>query len=176
MQRATAAVLVPSVDVHDGGVKIPSLGKRGAGWVALQMVALASIAIAGLAGPAWPADAGPVLWVIGVLLVIAGATLAALGVRALGPSLAAVPPPREGGELRRDGVYARVRHPIYGALLLAGVGGCLLSSWWAAIPWVCLFAILLAKSEREEAWLAERYADYPPYRAAVRRRFVPSVF
>jgi protein-S-isoprenylcysteine O-methyltransferase Ste14 len=162
--------------VHDGGVEIPSLGKRGAGWVALQIVALASIAIAGLAGPAWPADASPAVRAIGALLAIAGAALAALGIRALGPALTALPHPIDGAELRHHGVYARARHPIHGALLLVGAGWCLLSSWWAAIPWVCLVAILLAKSEREEGWLSERYADYPAYRAAVRRRFVPFVF
>jgi len=157
-------------------MEIPSLGKRGAGWVALQMAALALIAIAGLVGPAWPAAASPALRVVGVVLAVAGGALGALGIRALGPSLTALPHPMDDAELRQHGVYGRARHPIYGALLLVGAGWCLLSSWWAAIPWACLLVILLAKSEREEAWLADRYAAYPAYRAAVRRRFVPLVF
>jgi protein-S-isoprenylcysteine O-methyltransferase Ste14 len=156
-------------------MEIPSLGRRGAGWVALQMVALACIAIAGLAGPPWPAAGSTALSMLGLGFAVAGGALGVLGIRALGPSLTALPHPASDAELRRDGVYARARHPIYGALLLVGIGWCLLTSWWAILPWMFLFAILLAKSEREEAWLAERFAAYPAYRATVRRRFVPFV-
>lgn len=157
-------------------MEIPSLGRRGAGWVALQLVALAGIAIAGLAGPTWPADWRTPLSMLGLVLTLAGGALGVLGIRALGPSLTALPHPAAGAELRRHGVYARARHPIYGALLLVGLGWCLLTSWWAIVAWVMLLAILLAKSEREEAWLTERFDGYPVYCATVRRRFVPFVF
>jgi len=51
----------------------------------------------------------------GVLLgVIAGARL--------GGSLTPSPIPRESGELTTSGVYRFVRHPIYSALLLVGLG------------------------------------------------------
>ena len=142
----------------------------------LQMVALVGILVAGLIGPGWPAAASSALRLLGLALAIAGATLGVLGARALGTSLTALPHPSEGAEMRHDGVYAHARHPIYGALLMVGAGWCLLTSWWAAVPWACLLIILLAKSEREEAWLIDRYAGYPSYRAAVRRRFVPYVF
>jgi protein-S-isoprenylcysteine O-methyltransferase Ste14 len=157
-------------------MEIPSLGRRGAGWVVLQMVALACMALAGLAGPPWPAPWSAARMVLGLVFAVAGGVLGVLGIRALGPSLTALPHPAAGAELRRHGVYARARHPIYGALLLVGIGWCLLTSWWAIVPWACLLAILLAKSEREEAWLTDRFEAYLAYRSTVRRRFVPFVF
>jgi len=144
--------------------------------VVLQMAALAGVAILGLIGPGWPAAAIAALRVLGLALVISGAALGVLGARALGPSLTAYPRPSEGAAMRQHGVYAHARHPIYGGVLVIGAGWCLASSWWAAVAWACLLVILLAKSEREEAWLVQRYAGYPSYRATVRRRFVPYVF
>jgi protein-S-isoprenylcysteine O-methyltransferase Ste14 len=161
--------------VDDGVMRIPSLGRRGEGWVVLQMAALAGIGIVGFIGPPWPTSMRHALWIAGVVLVTTGALLGLLGIRALGASLTALPHPAAGAELRREGVYAHARHPIYGALLLVGGGWFVLTSVWAAVPWLCLLAILLAKSHREEAWLLERYDGYASYRAEVRRRFVPYV-
>jgi protein-S-isoprenylcysteine O-methyltransferase Ste14 len=155
---------------------VPQLGRRGEGWVVLQLLALGAIGAVGLLGPPWPPSLDTSLFVIGVLLALAGATLGVLGIRGLGSSLTPLPAPAEGAELREHGVYARVRHPLYGSLLLVGASWCLLTSWWAFAPWLALLAILLAKSEREEVWLSDRYPGYPAYRARVRRRFVPFVF
>jgi protein-S-isoprenylcysteine O-methyltransferase Ste14 len=156
-------------------MRIPSLGRRGEGWVVLQFVALAGIGVAGVVGAPWPEGAQPELRLLGVALVVAGAALGALAVRKLGSSLTPYPYPLDGVELRRDGVYARARHPIYGALLLVGAGWVACTSAWATAPWFCLLAVLLAKSAREEEWLTERDKGYASYRAAVRRRFVPFV-
>lgn len=156
-------------------MRIPSLGRRGEGWIVLQFVALAGIGIAGVAGPPWPERAQLGLRLLAVALAVAGVALGVLAVRALGSSLTPFPHPVEGAELRRDGVYARARHPIYGALLLVGAGWCACTSAWATVPWLCLLTVLLAKSAREEAWLTERDEGYASYRAAVRRRFVPFV-
>jgi protein-S-isoprenylcysteine O-methyltransferase Ste14 len=110
---------------------------------------------------------------IGVLLALGGGALAVLGVRHLGPSLTAFPRPLEDAELREDGVYGLVRHPLYGALLLLATAFALMTSPWALIPAAVLAPVLVAKSVREEGWLAERYAGYAVYRARVRRRFIP---
>jgi len=43
------------------------------------------------------------------------------------------------------------------------------------VPTVLLAGVFELKSRREELWLAERYPEYPDYRAATPRRFVPWV-
>src|SRR5690349_24621764 len=94
-------------------------GRHGEGYVAVQLILLALIALAPLVrwGGAWPAPlvftiAGLVLGVIGAVLALAG--LLRLGV----DNLSALPEPTAGAHLIEHGIYGRVRHPIYGGLLL----------------------------------------------------------
>lgn len=154
-------------------MKIPSLGSRGGGWVILQLLALGAIGVTGLLAPGWAQELRAVRSIIGLVVAAAGGLLGLAGVRDLGSSLTARPRPAEGAELREHGVYARARHPLYGALLLLGLGWLLLTSPWVVVPWFALLLILLAKSTREEAWLLDRYEGYAAYRARVWRRFVP---
>ncbi len=85
-------------------------------------------------------------------------------------ALTPLPYPRDGAGLVETGVYARVRHPIYGGLVLAAFGWGLLAASPVAIA---LAAVLLGffelKSRREEVWLAERFPGYPAYRERTRR-------
>jgi protein-S-isoprenylcysteine O-methyltransferase Ste14 len=153
-------------------VRIPALGPRGEGWVALQFVALGAALAIGLLAPGWNLG-GRALDVAGLVLAAAGAALALAGVRGLGSSLTALPKPHDTAELKDGGIYAHVRHPLYGSLLLLVLGWCLLTSPWVLLAWAGLLAVLSAKSSREEAWLVERYDGYAAYRARVRPRFVP---
>ncbi len=91
----------------------------------------------------------------------------------LGPSFTVLPRPRDGSTLRSTGIYARVRHPVYGAVLIGGVGISLHRSPLVFAPTAVLAVVFFLKSLREEAWLAERYAGYPAYRQATPHRFVP---
>ncbi|MGH2488953.1 MAG: methyltransferase family protein, partial [Candidatus Limnocylindria bacterium] len=78
--------------------------------------------------------------------------------------------------LIRDGLYARIRHPIYAGVICMGLG-------WAAatrslpvlIAAVVLAGLLDLKARREEIWLAERYPEYPGYRART-HRFFPGLY
>jgi protein-S-isoprenylcysteine O-methyltransferase Ste14 len=139
------------------------------------MFAFAAVLTLGLTGPPWAARFADPLLIAGATVATLGGVLGSFAIRALGSSLTPLPHPREDAVLRTHGVYARCRHPIYGALLLVSLGWSLLTSPWAVIPWLALFAILLAKSTREEAWLTDRFEAYAAYRARVRRRFVPFV-
>lgn len=112
---------------------------------------------------------------LGLAVAAAGGLLGWAGIRALGSSLTPFPHPADGTTLRQGGIYRRARHPIYGALLLVGLGFAGITSPWALVAWTVLLAVLLAKSAREERWLEERYEGYASYRARVRRRFVPFV-
>lgn len=112
----------------------------------------------------------------GVLLVAIGAWAAYRGIDGLGPSLTAAPRPAEDGRFVADGIYARVRHPIYAGVIGVAIG-------WAFVvvsPIALLVAVALAgwldlKSRREEAWLVERYPAYAEYRRG-RARFFPGIY
>jgi len=108
--------------------------------------------------------------------IVAGGVLAGTAARTLGPALTPMPRPREGGSFHEAGAYRYVRHPIYGGVLLMAAGGALLTSPLATVPAAMLGVLFWGKSRREEAWLAERYPEYPRYAERVRRRFVPFVW
>jgi protein-S-isoprenylcysteine O-methyltransferase Ste14 len=92
--------------------RLPSLGPRGEGWVAIQGVLLVIAAAAGLLGPAWTGPLRVATSVAGVGLVAAGGALAVRGLRDLRDALTPLPYPRADAELVETGVYRLVRHPI----------------------------------------------------------------
>lgn len=154
--------------------RLPSLGPRGEGWVAIQVGLLGAILLAGpWLGGGWFGDAGFVTAVAGVILMVVGGWLAVRGVIDLRGALTPLPHPRDDAELVEDGVYARVRHPIYGGLILASVGWSLV---WASLTALVLAAglaiFLTLKSIREEAWLLDRFPAYAAYRRRT-HRFLP---
>jgi len=69
--------------------------------------------------------------IVGFLLMGAGLTLFWRGYRDLGANLTAFPRPLETAQLVESGAYGLVRHPLYGALVLAGFGWALLT---ASVP------------------------------------------
>jgi protein-S-isoprenylcysteine O-methyltransferase Ste14 len=157
------------------GDRIPTLGRRGEGWVLAQAVAIMAIVVAGIVGPAWPATTVALLVVIGVALAAAGLVLLGAGIVALGSALTPCPRPLERASLREDGVYRLVRHPIYGGLFLLGLGWALMSSPVALVPTAALAVVFELKARVEESMLAERFPDYPAYRSRVRWWFVPGI-
>ncbi|HLB44306.1 MAG TPA: isoprenylcysteine carboxylmethyltransferase family protein [Candidatus Limnocylindrales bacterium] len=159
------------------GTRIPSLGPRGEGWVALQFVLLGAIAVAGwLWGGAWSGIARDALLVVGGLLIIGGFALAFLGVRDLDRSLSALPRPTNQAVLVSHGVYRQLRHPIYAGLIVAAIGWSLITASLAALALALgLATVLDLKSRREEVWLRERFPDYVAY-ATRTKRFMPSLY
>jgi len=155
---------------------LPDLGPRGEGWVVLQAVLLVAVAWTGVDGRG--AIATPLAWLVaglGLGLLVAGAVLALRGARDLGRNLTAVPRPRPGSELVESGIYARVRHPIYGGVILGSLGWSLALASLLALPFVAALAVFLdLKSRREEVWLRERFTGYDAY-AARTRRLIPWV-
>ncbi len=138
--------------------RLPTLGPRGEGWVAIQAVLLLTTVAAGLLGPAWSGPVRVATALAGAGLIGLGWWLSARGVRDLRAALTPLPYPRPGAELVENGVYALVRHPIYGGLVIAGVGWGLVTASPAAIAAaIVLFAFFELKSRREEAWLEQRF-------------------
>jgi protein-S-isoprenylcysteine O-methyltransferase Ste14 len=158
---------------------LPSLGPRGVGWVLLQGILLVLVGAAGLRalagadgllGAAWSGPVRILTSAIAVGLIGAGAVQAWRGVRDLGASLTPLPHPRDDARLVETGIYRSVRHPIYGGLILLGVGWALL----AASPLALALALVLVpffwlKSSIEERWLGERFPTYLDYRRRTRR-------
>lgn len=153
-------------------MRVPDLGRRGQGWVFLQFILIALIAVAGVPASRATGLAGIVLMILGGALIVAGGVMAFLGVQALGPSFTPNPRPLDAGEFVETGIYSSVRHPIYGGLTLGALGwGCLNASLTAVILSGLLLLVLYLKSIREEAWLLERYPEYAAYRDRTRRFF-----
>lgn len=156
---------------------LPALGSRGEGWVAIQVVLLAAILVVPFAsGGAWSKEVRWVTTLAGGLLGVAGLVLAALGITQLKSALTPLPHPRDGAELVEDGVYGRVRHPIYGGLIIGATGWSLLTASPAALALtIVLIVFFRLKSAREEAWLRDRYTGYADY-AARTKRMIPGIY
>jgi protein-S-isoprenylcysteine O-methyltransferase Ste14 len=151
----------------------PALGRRGEGWVVLQSIVIAAAAACAVVGPGWPQAGEPWLRIAGFVLEAAGVGMFIVSRIALGSSFTPLPRPRDRSTLRRTGIYACARHPVYGGLLVGGLGLSLHRSPLVLAPTAVLALVFWLKSIREEAWLAERYPDYPAYRRATPRRFIP---
>src|SRR5690606_25004297 len=89
------------------------------------LVQFALFALMGLAVIFTPASSPPATRVMGVVLIAAGIALAALAIVTYQvhaqrpPKVSPEPPdPARGGRLITQGVYSRIRHPIYGGVLL----------------------------------------------------------
>lgn len=147
---------------------------RGGGWVSAQVVVFAVVFGLALLTPDTFTGSGW-RWA-GRVLVVAGAVLMVGGVRSLGRSLTAFPEPAEAATLQTTGVYAHVRHPIYGAVVLGLLGVAVHQrSWPAIVAALAAGGFFWKKAEAEERRLCIRYPDYAAYRASVPGRILPWV-
>jgi protein-S-isoprenylcysteine O-methyltransferase Ste14 len=110
-------------------------------------------------------------------LWVAGAALGAWALQANRPGNFNIrPAPRVGGVLVENGPYRWIRHPMYTSVMALAAGCAVAASSLASVAaTLCLGAVLLAKAQLEERWMAEHHNDYPAYRART-KRFVPFLF
>ncbi len=159
--------------------RLPSLGPRGEGWVAGQFALIALVAVLGLrrrGADRLPRRVRSLPRAMGAGSMLLGALLGVAGARDLGRNLTPMPRPADRAELVQSGMYRRIRHPIYAALMLMTLGwGAVRASQPSLVAAGLLVVWLDAKARREEAWLIGRYADYPAYRRRT-RRFVPGLY
>lgn len=150
--------------------RLPDLGRRGEGYVALQALLILAILVTVALGPAWAGMARTVGAAVGVALAAGGAWLVLRGTVDLRENLTPWPRPRDANRLIDTGAYRLVRHPIYGGLVIGSVGlGLLAASPVTILAALGLALLFSAKSRREEAWLVERHPEYAAYRARTRR-------
>jgi protein-S-isoprenylcysteine O-methyltransferase Ste14 len=159
--------------------RLPDLGPRGEGWVIGQFALLALLVVVSLpqVPTLWPASGiGWARLSAGLVAIAVGGWLAVRAFTDLGESLTPMPRPRADGRLVESGIYARLRHPIYAGLMLAGIGWSVLTaSLPALIVALLLAAFLDAKARREEEWLLDHYPGYADYRRRS-KRFVPGIY
>jgi len=152
-------------------------GARGEWYVVAQFVLMLAVAAGPVQVSGWPP-----LWSIGARLevfagglVLVGLLLLLAGVHRLGANLTPLPYPTAAGVLVDRGIYAWVRHPIYGGLMLMTAGWACRRGGLTMLYAVLLVALLAFKSRREETWLLARHAGYDTYRRRT-RRFLPFVW
>ena len=147
---------------------------KGVRFVALQAVLFVAVA----AGPRWFGGVGSsgAGRAVAIAAMVCGLALAlAAGLR-LGRNLTPLPVPVADGRLVTSGVYALVRHPIYGGLLVLALGwGAFAGSLGTLVAALALWGLFEVKSRFEERALLARFPEYARYRAGT-RRFVPFVY
>mmetsp|Transcript_26529 Transcript_26529/g.63162 ORF Transcript_26529/g.63162 Transcript_26529/m.63162 type:complete len:260 (-) Transcript_26529:2117-2896(-) len=147
-------------------------GSRGEVYFVAQAAMLFLIAIGGVPILDQPLRAlgGPGLMLVG--LAIGGLALIDLGSDSLSP----FPDPAVDGDLKTQGIYSKIRHPMYSALILACTG---FSIWTNSADRLILTAILIylleVKSSKEEDFLVGKYGiNYTEYMEKVPGKFLPS--
>jgi protein-S-isoprenylcysteine O-methyltransferase Ste14 len=76
-----------------------------------------------------------------------------------------------------SGPYALVRHPMYlGISVLYFFSPLALGSWWAMIPALMIFPILVGRIRNEETVLARDLQGYQEYMHKTRYRLIPGIW
>jgi protein-S-isoprenylcysteine O-methyltransferase Ste14 len=88
--------------------------------------------------------------IIGAALGVGGLLIGFLSFRALGRNFRVFAAPRRSGTLITSGVYSKVRHPMYTAVITS-LGGCaaLLRSLWAVPFWLGCTILYIIKAVKE---------------------------
>ncbi len=122
--------------------------------------------IALLASPVTQLYSGSLLSTLGVLMIVLSIGIALWAfVSMRSGTFTVMPEPATGASLTQAGPYRVVRHPMYSAALLGGLGAAL--SHTDLIHWfwlIALSALLTVKLLREERYLTQRYEEYASYK------------
>ena len=139
-------------------------------WVTVQM-ALSLVIL--WVGVTWQGTRCAVCMTLGALCWVYAGWVGVTGVRDLGKNRTTRPTPVESGELVTHGIYSRLRHPLYSAVMAMGFGWALFwSSVAAAILATVLAVFLRFKARHEESMLRDCYPGYAAYAKQV-PAFVP---
>jgi protein-S-isoprenylcysteine O-methyltransferase Ste14 len=144
-------------------------GERGEAYFAAQALVMLCVVLGGI-----PLVGDFLMLLLGPGLLLAGLGVAVISFKDLGSSLSPWPKPASTAELKTDGLYAYMRHPMYAGALAACAG---LSIVTGSATRLLLTALLLyvldVKSDYEEAQLVEAYPGYTSYQAEVANKFFP---
>ncbi len=148
---------------------------RGYLWVAAQFALLATWFALMVLGRRY-APSNPIRYTFesfGYGIALAGIILALLGLYELRGGLQVSPEPGAFFDFVTTRIYSRVRHPIYGGIILIIIGITMVfTALDAAILAAALIIFFYAKSRYEEHRLRGRIDDYEAYSART-KRFIP---
>ena len=120
-----------------------------------------------------PQEVSTPLYVISLLLMVAGFVVATWATLSLGRSISIVPQARQ---LVTTGAYSFVRHPLYLGEMAAAAGIALqYSARWALLLFVLQCAFQFWRIKNEERLLLEVFPAYAKYATRV-ARLVPGVY
>jgi protein-S-isoprenylcysteine O-methyltransferase Ste14 len=164
---------VKVVESRRGGLEVTLLAFM---WVAMVVLPLIAIATPLLSF----ADYGltPLAFSVGMVCLVPGLWLFYRAHADLGTNWSVSLELREKHKLVTQGVYRRIRHPMYTAILLQATAQALLLPNWVAGP-ACLLAFLLMLALRlgpEERMMLDAFAvDYATYIGRT-KRLIPNVW
>jgi protein-S-isoprenylcysteine O-methyltransferase Ste14 len=156
-------------------MRVPSLGSKGEGWVAIQFVLMAAVVAAAVLPPEWPDEIERELAVAGLALAVAGGVLLLMAGFALGHAMTPFSRPRAESVVDR-GPYRFLRHPMYAGGILFFLGVALLGSVPSLLFVGALAVTWALKAVDEERRLEERFPEYEQYRERVRDRLAPGLY
>lgn len=147
------------------------LGQRGEAWTAVAALLLVSILAGAIplpfVGAAFSVLAGPGLILLGGGIIVLSVT--DLGSQNLTPFLS----PVQKGSLVTDGIYSKIRHPIYAGLMALCLGFSVTTGDANRLVITALLILLLdVKAAKEEEFLMARFPEYDSYRATT-GKFIP---
>jgi protein-S-isoprenylcysteine O-methyltransferase Ste14 len=146
---------------------------RGRVWFAIQ----GAIALAILLAPVFSrALWSPVLRTLGLVVAVLAILLLVWSYRALGDSHSPWTTPLDGATLVMTGPYRIVRHPVYAAYVLFGLGlEVMFASPGGLVAVLVGYIYYELRTREEERSLIERYPAYAAYRERVPGRLVPGI-
>lgn len=106
----------------------------------------------------------------GLCIVGLGVVIGLIAVLQLNTKLSPFPTPVANGKLLTHGVFAISRHPIYAALIFAGLGYSIFNeSLYNGLIVMLLVLLFYFKSRYEEQLLAQKFPEYQDYKKNTRR-------
>lgn len=155
-------------------------GQHGEYWVIAQMLLILGFVLLPIYPiPSWEINLSESVYIrLGATTILASVAIVffAKGLLDLGRQLTPLPYPKEEGELVKSGIYSLVRHPIYSGVILAAVSWAIFQmSFSHLLAAGVLFVFFDLKANREEAWLSQKYPDYPEYRENV-KKLIPGLY
>lgn len=121
---------------------------------------------------------GIIGFLVGPATLLAGGVLSGKAMWDLGrKQLSIWPAPVPDGQLKTEGIYAQIRHPIYAGLILASLGFAVSTGSPERFALTAgMAAFLMKKIEVEEAFLKESYDEWADYESEVPYKLVPKVW
>ncbi|KAI8477164.1 MAG: hypothetical protein J3K34DRAFT_398489 [Monoraphidium minutum] len=147
-----------------------SLGKRGEVYFAAQALVMLFVLFP-------PFKLAGLFDLMATLALTAGLVFCVYGLISIGRYISPLPTPRKNHKLVTDGLFAYVRHPMYGGLVLVALGLAAITRNEGRLALaLVLWFVLERKVTFEEGCLAQRYgSEYKDY-AAKTKKFIPFLY